>query len=50
VAGQSFVGPLVARGFAIGRVVNYFLTTAGDFFSKTELAFRVFIVAAVGRL
>jgi len=47
VAGRSFVGLLVARGFAIGRVVELHLTTVSDLFPKTELAVTVFIVAAV---
>jgi hypothetical protein len=50
VAGRSFVGLLVARGFAIVRVVKLLLTTASDLFPKTELAVSVFIVVAVDRL
>jgi len=38
VAGRGFVGLLVARGFAIGRVVELHLTTVSNLLPKTELA------------
>lgn len=50
MAGRSFVGLLVARGFAIGGVVELRLTTVSELFPKTELAVSVFVVAAVDRL
>jgi hypothetical protein len=50
VAGQSFVGLAVARGFAISRVVELHLTVASDFFAKIELPVRVFVVIAVDQL
>jgi hypothetical protein len=50
VAGRSFVGLSVARGFAISRVVEVRLTIGSDFFPTTEFTVRVFIVVVVGQL
>ena len=47
VAGRSFVGLSVARGFAFSRAGELHLTFATDFVTKIELAARLFIVVAV---
>lgn len=47
MAGRSFVGLSVARGFAFSRAGELHLTFATDFVPKIELAARVFIVVAV---